>query len=125
MKKKVSETTALQLDWLVAKCEGFLTDQPWNYQKILITEYYTPSTDWNTAGPLIIKYNIGYLPSGGHRGDQAKAFIYRPSQHDLTFEDGCEYISYGETPLIASMRCLVVSLLGVTVDIPDQLNLNS
>lgn len=104
---KTSELTGAALDWAVAKCEGvpeYLLDKPWRASELL--EPY--STDWAQGGPIIERENIGLLPSGN-------AYFER---------NGGTYYSYGDAPLIAAMRCYVVSKLGDTVDIPAELITN-
>ena len=118
---KVAEATELQLDWLVAKCEGMklhrnaLLDgqikegwwvsgyymDPNNWIPLSLLNF---STDWAQGGPIIEREKIGLLPSGN-------AYYER---------DGGTYYSYGDTPLIAAMRCYVASKLGETVEIPEE-----
>lgn len=110
---KVSEATGPALDWLVAKCEG-----KW----ILALAYFLPnhslrrmnfSTDPAQAYPIIEREEI----STQHTGDAAK---WRAHVWDDKREDFWP-VMYGPTPLIAAMRCRVVSKLGETVEVPEEL----
>jgi hypothetical protein len=120
MKIEISEATILQLNWLVAKCEGatnlrYDTVNTWwvdlnGEPKALSSGWsqrqnWHPSTNWAQGGPIIERENIGMLPSGN-------AYYER---------DGGTYFSYGPTPLIAAMRCYVASKLGTEIDVPKEL----
>lgn len=113
---KVSEATTIQLDWLVAKCEG---DDlaALNIQYPQHAQHYpkiSPSTDWAQGGPIIDREKI--------------AVSYEPSQ---LYDDSCRWKAlgsmsdndhqYGPTPLIAAMRCYVASKMGDTVEGPEEL----
>jgi len=116
MKIKVSEATLLQLNYLVAKCEGWdsLRRNPHRFANFLIMsqddenlrlEDYTPSTDWAQGGP-IIEREIARLKDLGDEGWEAC---------------GYGFTAIGPTPLIASMRCFIISKLGDDVDVPEDL----
>ncbi len=117
---KTSELTGAQLDWAVAKCEGFTDYDP-------VTEKIMPprkeygwvamyelnySTDWSQGGPII---------------DREIDAIYktRLSTSRVTYEamatGDAECVGWGPTPLIAAMRCYVAIKLGDVVDVPDEL----
>lgn len=122
MKIKVSETSGVALDWLVAKCEGYsLTSDGINHllekgKELLILGpnssalHYSPSTDLHAGGKLIerelcsLHYDIGL--------GRWRAF------HHSAIDVICE----GPTMLIAAMRWYVTSKLGSEVEIPDLLN---
>jgi hypothetical protein len=94
MKVKTSELTGVALDWAVAKCEGHgigVLDDPW----------FAPSTNWAQAGPIVEREGIALIP-----GWTAE----RPG-----------FSADGDTPLIAAMRCYVVSQLGDEIEIPEEL----
>ena len=129
MKIKVSETTRLQLDWLVAKCEGkngILHDDgivrcivvaaasgvykgtfkptinPAQGQPILEREHI--HTGPHTYGPTAVILNswhavIGFDPDNGEH----------------------LYEADGATMLIAGLRCYVASKLGDEVEVPEEL----
>lgn len=121
MKIKVSEATKLQLDWLVAKCEGV----PWSADGFF--EWNTPgyptryskecpsySTDWAQGGPIIEREGISIVCIffSPQVGNDCQATGFRDDQ-DVTVN--------GPTPLIAAMRCYVASKLGDEVEVPDEL----
>jgi len=129
MKIKVSEATTVQLDWLVAKCEGH-TVEMWHKYKHLRTPQqelvslgvsvgecdefglvgYSPTSEWSQGGPIIEREGIN---------------VYQ--MHDGTWQANLDYgmideaIYHGPTPLIAAMRCFVASELGDEADVPDEL----
>ena len=74
------------------------------------------STDWNLAGPIIERELIE-LSNWGIDGWEAKATDYssRPNGDEVFAE------CYGETALIAAMRCFVASKRGDEVEIPEGL----
>jgi len=72
---------------------------------------WEPSTNWAQGGPIIERewIEICHLNNGEWRGqwyEQATDKIHR---------------EYGDTPLIAAMRCYVASKLGDEVEIPKEL----
>lgn len=93
MKIKTSELTGDALDWAVAKCEG----EP----------VYSFSTNWLFCGPIIERKKITVSPCrmDGQTGWVACTHTY----------------IWGETPLIAAMRCYVASKFGNEVEIPDEI----
>lgn len=113
-KVKVSELTGAALDWAVAKCEGIeLIDG--RYNRLLVDgrmsrgqemmALYKPSTNWAQGGPIIERERINLWNEG---------YEWEASRYG-------EHIIWGETPLIAAMRCYVAYKLGNTVKIPDAL----
>ena len=118
---KVEEATPIQLNWLVAKCEGLkcdvpaYADRPW----VRVTDpcglqYVCPdySTNWAHGGPLKVKKKIVSGPSIDGR---FFAFIPTPHKQEKTPS------SFGDTELIAAMRCVVVSHYGKEVEVPNSL----
>ena len=115
-KIKVSEATGPVLDWLVAKCERY---NPFVVDKN--AAYYSPdhgslvyalfSTNWSQGGPIIERERISVVDVDGY--DFWKA--------DKLNKEAIPVISYGPTPLIAAMRCLLASKLGDEVEIPEEL----
>ena len=98
MKIKVSEATPVHLDWMVARCEGAYLPAPYSY-----------STNWLFGGPIIEREDLSvwraYAGLDGWRSESGKVFA----------------TGWGPTPLIAAMRCYVVSKLGDEVDVPEEL----
>lgn len=122
---KVSEASGPMLDWCVAKCEGAFDlhqrldwhNKPWAFffrddedpervDKFYLNEY-EPSTDWSACGPIIEREKIGTRSNG----DGWVALHINPRVKAMP----------GSTPLIAAMRCHVVSKLGDEVEIPSGL----
>jgi hypothetical protein len=85
---KTSELSGIQLDWAVAKADGYPDEDisvDWNY-----------STDWAQGGPIIEREKIALFLNGND---------------EWAATDGIKN-SVGDTPLIAAMRCYVASKLG-------------
>ena len=69
------------------------------------------STDWAVGGPIIERHRIEicHLDNGE----------WRAQLKNQGWGFHCRH--YGETPLIAAMRCYVASQLGDQVDVPEAL----
>jgi len=105
---KTSELTGTALDWAVAKCEGLEYTEDMG---LLVVEgadgFYAPSSKWAQGGPIIEREGIELLcETLGFR------WVAMPQK-------GPEW--GGPTPLIAAMRCYVVSKLGDEVELPEEL----
>lgn len=126
---KTSELTGAALNWAVSVCEGKANDcevhagNIWYGRVISGFAQYRPSTDWSQGGPIIEREQLSVEPiytSGGL--DCWVAF-----GHNLRYTDAGDYIQgsdnrqYGPTPLVAAMRCYVLSKLGEEVEVPDAL----
>ena len=111
-KIKVTDATNLQLDWLVAKCEGYntFTDR-FGLQTDFTDKGWKPSTDWAQGGPIIEREKI--MVNWNYGGDGWACNLRR-----LGTSGGMHLAS---TPLIASMRCYVASKLGDEVEVPKEL----
>ena len=118
---KTSETTPIQIDWLVAKCE----DQPlyWNaadstfymgdgelWMRMRGDNCYCPSTVWAQGGPIIEREGITVW-----------VFDDVTWKAENPFASGVDEVFEGPTPLIAAMRCYVATKLGDEVEIPEEL----
>jgi len=112
---KTSELTDIALDWAVWTAAGGATAYPktasgsaflklWNGNS---AKYVHPSTDWSQGGPIIEREMLTVGPAK-HQGFMAWAW---PKQEGF----------WGDTPLIAAMRCFVASKLGTEVEIPEEL----
>ena len=132
MKIKLSDTTPIQINWLVAKCmtgeELFQcgkvahavvlhsvggTMAPYFVKDSGVVRcVFEPSTNWSHGGPIIERENIDVT-----RKEQWEAWL---DNHD---PEGVVDASFGSgpTPLIAAMRCFVASRLGDEVEIPEEL----
>ena len=110
MKVKTAELSGAALDWAVAKCEG-ITVTVW--KGAVVDEWSNPvlyHDDWAQGGPIIEREKICPCPTSTFVGSAWSA------------TDLSGYVTqFGTTPLIAAMRCYVVSKLGDEVDVPDEL----
>ena len=109
MKIKTSELSGVALDWAVAKAEWLVHEG--DMRGVYIADY---SIDWNHAGPIIereMRLGMNLYGDGGTFG---------ASYYNIDAED-TEASLFGDTPLIAAMRCYVASKLGGTVEVPDEL----
>ena len=122
---KTSELTGHALNWAVAKCEG--GDCLWydtiathwmtlNGKDIALSkgwaQSFTPSTNWAQGGPIIEREGINIGTIDALNGPYWEAHMPYGMSDD--FADG-------PTPLIAAMRCYVISKLGDEVEIPENL----
>ena len=127
---KTSELIDAALDWAVAKALGY-TDSPddslehgtiWHtepdktpFGRFIDKQRFQPSTNWTIAGPLIERERIDLLGCVyGPAGDWTAS---RPRERHV----GWRHLATGPTPLVAAMRCLVMSRLGDEVEIPEEL----
>ena len=100
---KTSKLTGAALDWAVAKCEGveiIVRQENWDWY----------SSSWEQGGPIIERELIEIYPLCNVEWGARKV----DSEGDLIR-------FYGDTPLIAAMRCYVASKLGDDVDVPADL----
>ena len=93
---KVSELTGAALNWAVTECEQFVEDE------------FEPSENWGDGGPIIEREKIAL----DTWGDEWLA---------TRIEGSAISEAIGPTPLVAAMRCYVVSQLGDEVEVPDEL----
>jgi hypothetical protein len=134
MKIKTSEATPLQLNWLVAECEGreilsllgggILVNGRYESGDEIPTELgfnymWHPSTDWSQGGPIVDreKISINYLNSTDHLWS---ASIYEPVPPPYNAPQ-VKHNGSGTTALIAAMRCYVASRYGNEAEIPYKL----
>ena len=123
MKIKVSEATNNQLNWMVAACEhkalrhkyGSPTFDP-KTKRVYETEglrqigvNFAPTTDWSQGGPIIEREGVGIWPP-----DDTHPYW-------SAGKEGLTQATFGPTPLIAGLRCVVMSELGEVVEVPDDL----
>ena len=108
---KTSELIGAALDWAVTKIEA---------ERKLFTiypQYITPySTDWAQGGPIIEREEISISREFASGRIEWDAWTPAP------IRDDAEAFGYGQTPLIAAMRCYVASKLGDEVELPTELN---
>lgn len=106
------------LDWAVAKIEDELPLQntPMGLKmppaQFSDESIYSPSTDWAIAGRIIEreKLTLGYY--GAPDAQMPCSSLFRDGKH-LNME-------FGDTVLIAAMRCYVASKLGKAIDVPQE-----
>lgn len=130
MKIKVSETTPIQLDWLVAKClwpaemlkipAWWFVDHPDGCFLPCIGDCANPVDGWYPSSdpaqgqPILERAHIStiWTPKSGHW-----------SGYDChrTTKDAMERSQDGPTMLIAWLRCYVASKLGDEVEVPEEL----
>ena len=117
---KTHELIGPALDWAVAKIESGIEPEYFNGRVWITTggffarlcrNVFEPSTNWKQGGPIIVRERISVVDVDGY--DFWKA--------DKLNKEAIPVISYGPTPLIAAMRCLVASKLGDEVEIPEEL----
>jgi hypothetical protein len=122
---RTSELTGVALDWAVAKCEGatdFYFDTVATHWVKLNgkdralrygwAQSYLPSTDWSLGGPIIEREGLGmWMYSWNEQGEPEVGWIVE-DKHGSNMQTG-------PTPLIAAMRCYVVSKLGADIDVPN------
>lgn len=125
-----ADLTGPQLDWAVAKAEGFRMTTPKqggaaNYEIVLTSNggkpfyqcavlygrrlqcQYSPSSDWISGGPIIEHENIWLSAPSMSRTEWSAAVEASTESHP------------GPTPLVAAMRAFVASKLGDEVEVPE------
>ena len=112
---KVADAIGAQLDWMVAKCEGYIGDRnSWLHEATLEEVEdgsFHPSSNWAHGGPIIEREGISTSPvNGWSSGLTDRA-------HGIYWTSGPE----SPTPLVAAMRCYVASKLGDEVEVPEEL----
>ena len=119
---KVSEATPLQLDWLMAKCEGkngILHDDGITRCIVIAAASgvykgtFKPTINWAQGGPIIEQERLAPEPLL-----DSNCVLIKWSCRNWK-GDGSDF--YGPTMLIAAMRCCVASKLGEEVEVPDEL----
>ena len=120
-KVKTGELIGAQLDWMVAKCMGYVEQGVYGtpefrdsgvylrYCDAVLNSCYSPTTDWAQAGPILERERI-----------TIRQWTDMPISHAYMPHDGAPW-GAGPTPLIAAMRCYVASALGSEIEVPDEL----
>lgn len=145
MKIKVAEATEAQLDWLVASCKGLNPTLGVNNRVMVAATalelqnsgfiWYRPSTDPAQGQPLLEQAGIAVRKhsSGAWYAMLSTDLGNSQSPQWNKEKPGERYgtLSYqvhrvqcrfdGPTMLIAGLRCLVASELGVEADVPAEL----
>lgn len=124
---KVSELTGVQLDWVVAKCEAQALLDPhnneWEYCWNLLGDnsgdYYSPSTNWAHGGPILEQEGIELRKN--LQGTPVWAACFYETRVAFDGKSRHYHSQNGPTPLLAAMRCYVMSKLGYEIEIPEEL----
>lgn len=121
MKIRISEATPLQIDWLVAKCEGkdgVLHDDGITRCIVIAAPSgvykgtWRPSLNWSQAGPIIEREKLDAFWNADAEWWSVAGYDERADR---------EVVMRDKSYLVAAMRCYVASKLGDTVDIPEEL----
>jgi hypothetical protein len=139
---KTNELTRHALNWAVAQAEGDKVYRPrlgrpsdWDKEAYLkdgsddrwvvrvqnprvahfVDWTYNPSGDWMQGGPIIERELIEIYPIGICNVECEWGARKVNDEGDLMR-------FYGDTPLIAAMRCYVAFKLGDDIEIPEELN---
>lgn len=118
MKIKTAELTEAALDWAVATIiKARIISFDGLHIRDIVGTVYSPSTDWAQGGPIVSLGKIDFTHFLNNGEEYVLAEIR--SQGDSTCER--QAMAWGETELIAAMRCYVASKLGDVVEIPEEL----
>lgn len=119
MKIQTKDLTSVALDYAVLLAKGYnekditigtygpLFGKGWLGVTLGFGSVYQPSTNWAQGGTIIEREKIATYVEDG------PIWTARYS--------GTTGTCYGDTPLIAAMRCYIASKLGDTVEIPAEL----
>ena len=109
---KVAEATNIQLDWLVAKCDGLKCTNIYGHIVREFIPHFT--TDPAQMQPIMERELIDTR----HIRDSNMCWeAWTPAPEH---QDG-EVSQTGPTMLVAAARCYVASKLGETAEVPDEL----
>lgn len=125
MKIKTIEMTGAALDWAVAKCEGWKVSVAEFRKSQLSSSKFAYSSVWAKGGPIIERENISVNRYTHSEVTESGQEIYRKDGW-TAFTTATAYWmtpkrAYGPTPLIAAMRCYVMSRFGDEIEIPQEL----
>jgi hypothetical protein len=116
MKIKTVNLTDAALDWAVCEATGLFKAYPQfrsgkgflKVYGVARNKHLHPSTDWSQGGPIIEREKIRLDTTWNFEDGNWSARI-----------DSVGGWWQGDTPLVAAMRCYVVSKLGDEIEIPD------
>ena len=108
---KTAALTGNALNWAVASAKKleWLGNQAETYVKLCA---YSPSTNQEQAGHIVDKAGIRYRHTG---------WASLPFEAWIPNGPAKKHSHFGETALIAEMRCFVQSKLGDEVDVPESM----
>lgn len=118
MKVKTAELTGTALDWAVAKCDGFIEHLAYRPAQFVHTHrlgYDNYSTDWSKGGQIVERECIK-LAAYEASSEVPKNPAYWEA---VICTRWATYRQTGPTALIAAMRCVVSSVLGDEIEVPD------
>ncbi len=147
MKIKISEATPLQLNWLVAKCEGKSLEASYfawfrmvsgggGWSSVRIDQHLASigkdhpfMRDRNGNAVPIPAYSTNWAQGGPIIEREEIALLNNYKECDelrwRAFHNKTKDVSHrwehGATPLVAALRCYVASKLGDEVEIPEEL----
>ena len=122
---KVSELEGAELDYWVARAEGFapkIEGQTCFLMSEAGGKIYVPSTNWSQGGPIIEKEKIGLEYDYDDAEDNSRPpwFAFIPDEERPIKGHRGAFIEksrgFGPTPLIAAMRARVAAAFGEEVD---------
>ena len=124
----VDDMDEFVLNWAVAHALGetvyrarkraWLTKPIGKYDSSHKMPYWSPTTRWEQAGPIIEREKIDLFTEKGTPESWVASVARYQNGERLV---GWRIHQYGPTPLIAAMRCLVASRLGEQVEVPNEL----
>lgn len=126
MKIATKDLSGKALDYAVAIAEGatseWRSDGPFLWDGIYPARRvgghdlnYTPSTDWAECGVIIEREGITVGKDATDKPEWSAYYL------DSLFDPQEGWHQVAETPLIAAMRCYVLSRLGDEVEVPEEL----
>lgn len=142
MKIKTTELIGPALDWAVMQCKhprnsvSFFLEQRARHP---IHRLFYYSTDWSVGGPIIEREGITIVRCDDDFGVDEKGYcnnvripVWAATTGQHSFFTGydepepslCQYESdvvFGPTPLVAAMRCYVLSNLDDKIEIPEEI----
>lgn len=106
---KTQDLIGPALDWAVAKCmwpDDIGNTVPFHRDG----SDYSPSTNWAHGGPLIEREEIAVIKDGAGWTALKTMTVNHPHLR-----------VWAKTPLVAAMRCYVASVLGDSIEVPEEL----
>lgn len=127
MIRKTEELEGRPLDYAVALALGGV-DQLGGSLRVLSKGWsgemiFCPSESWKDGGPIIERecLSISYWGERSKFGQHEKREQSWECRHPSHRTQSRRTVGFGQTPLIAAMRCYIASKLGHEVEIPDSL----
>ncbi len=124
MKIKTSELTEAALDWAVGMAEGMELTlygvDPSIRARVPglgLHAPWSPRRYWNQGGPIIWHNRLELFDCAFLGLHEQWKSVHTPNGLEPHFY----FQVYGPTPLVAAMRCYVLSKLGEEVDVPEEL----